>query len=246
MLLAVLIIKIMSKITRGSRSVGTFGVLAVFASVLLTSQAYAYNTVSTQLDLGEKNADVTSLQEFFKDNSAIYPEGLVTGYFGGLTRSAVQRFQEQKGIVSSGSAATTGYGRVGPSTRDAINALINGGGWTGGVSVSTDISGPTFLSVSKSITQNSATFSWNTDEMASAKVFYNTSPITMNEGDINSVGFGSTNGYSVTNDNLARNSQQITISNLQSNTKYWYVVVATDLKGNVSVYGPNNTFTTNQ
>jgi phosphodiesterase/alkaline phosphatase D-like protein len=68
----------------------------------------------------------------------------------------------------------------------------------------------------------------------------------MNEGDINSVGFGATNGNTATNDNLARVSQQVTVSNLQPNTKYWYVIVATDLNGNVSVFGPNNTFITNQ
>ncbi len=131
-------------------------------------------------------------------------------------------------------------------TRDAINRLINGGGWGGSVSISTDESGPAFLSVNRAVTQNSVTFSWNTDELASAKVFYNTSPITMNEGDIHSVGFGSTNGWSLTNDNAVRTSQQITVSNLQPNTKYWYVVVATDVKGNVSVFSPNSTFITNQ
>ncbi len=232
----------MKKITQSSRSLGIIGILA---SVMITSQVYAYNTVDTQLDFGETNADVTDLQTFFKDNASIYPEGLITGYYGALSRSAVQRFQIQKGIVSSGSAATTGFGRVGPSTRDAINVLINSGGWSGGVSLG-DMSGPQFTAVNRTVTQTSATFTWNTNEIASAKVFYNTAPITMNEGDINSVGFGSTNGYSITNDNLARTSQQVTIMNLQPNTKYWYVLVATDLTGNVSVYGPNNTFYTNQ
>jgi hypothetical protein len=67
----------------------------------------------------------------------------------------------------------------------------------------------------------------------------------MNEGDINSVGFGSTNGYTATNDNLSRTSQQVTMNNLLPNTLYYYVIVSTDLAGNVSVMGPNNTFRTN-
>jgi peptidoglycan hydrolase-like protein with peptidoglycan-binding domain len=229
------------------KKITTTGV-AIFAviSFALATHAFAYSTIDTALDLGERNNDVTNLQAFFKDNSSIYPEGLVTGYFGAMSRSAVQRFQTSKGIVSSGSAATTGFGRVGPSTRDAINALINSGGWSGGVSVSIDISGPAFQYVTRNVTQNTATFVWNTNEMATGKVFYNTSPIYMNEGDINSVGFGSTNGYVMLNDNLSRTSQQVTLTNLQPNTRYWYVIVSTDLKGNVSVFDPNQTFVTNQ
>jgi peptidoglycan hydrolase-like protein with peptidoglycan-binding domain len=169
---------------------------------------------------------------FFKDNSAIYPEGLVTGYFGSLSRSAVKRFQAQYGFDQ--------VGRVGPVTRDKINSLINQGGWT-----ISDISGPAIYAVNNAITNTSATFTWTTNENATGKVFYGTSPIAMNEGDINSVGFGSTNGFVASNDGLVRTSQQVTIQNLQPNTIYYYVIVSTDLTGNVSVVGPNNTFRTN-
>lgn len=219
-----------------------FTAVSVLATLSIATNVFAYSTINSQLDLGETNADVTSLQTFFKDNSSIYPEGLVTGYFGSLSRAAVERFQTQKNIVSSGSAATTGFGRVGPSTRDAINELINAGGWT---NVSSDMSGPTIFNLTKSTGSNTVTFTWSTDELASAKVFYNTSPVTMSEGDINSVGFGATSGYTATNDSLARQSQQVIINNLNANTRYYYVIVATDLKGNVSVWNPNTTFTTN-
>lgn len=224
---------------------GTFAAISILASLGLATQVLAYTTINSQLDFGETNADVSSLQTFFKDNSTIYPEGLVTGYFGALSRSAVQRFQVQNNIVSSGSAATTGYGRVGPSTRDSINNLINQGGWNGGPVSGTDTSGPWIYGATKYVTNTSATFTWNTNENANGKIFYNTSPITMNEGDINSVGFGSTNGYTATNDNLSRTSQQVTMNNLLPNTLYYYVIVSTDLAGNVSVMGPNNTFRTN-
>ncbi len=211
---------------------GMASVFAVLLSVGLTSQALAYTQIQTQLDFGETNSDVTSLQMFFKDNSMIYPEGLVTGYFGGLTKSAVQRFQAAYNLDQ--------VGRVGPMTRDRINTLISSGGW-----VTSDVSGPQIFSVTKTITTSNATFTWSTDEIASAKVFYSTNPVTMNEGDINSVGFGATNGMTAQNDGLSRTSQQVTLSNLQSNTKYYYTLVATDLKGNVSVFGPNHTFFTN-
>lgn len=227
----------MKKITHA----GVLSLLAISAITLgLSTQAFAYTTVNSQLDLGETNSDVTSMQAFFKDNTAIYPEGLVTGYFGNLSRMAVERFQTQNNIVSSGSARTTGFGRVGPSTKDAINVFINQGGW-----MTRDMSGPWINTANKTVTNNSATFTWNTNENATGKVFYNTSPVMMNEGDINSVGFGSTNGSVAINDNLARMSQQVSITNLQPNTIYYYVVVSTDLAGNVSVMGPNNTFRTN-
>ncbi len=88
--------------TRGSRSIGAFGALSVLASAVLVSQVYAYNTVDAQLDLGDSNHAVTSLQTFLKDNPSMYPEGLVTGYYGGLTRSAVERFQSQNNLITSG------------------------------------------------------------------------------------------------------------------------------------------------
>ena len=234
----------MKKNIHGSRSIVSFGALGILASILLITQAYAYNTVDAQLDFGETNVNVTNLQTFFKDNASIYPEGLVTGYYGTLSRSAVERYQTQKGIVSSGTAASTGFGRVGPSTRDSINQLINSGGWSG--QVSSSLTAPSFTAVNKSVTNNSATFVWSTNETANAKVFYNTSPVRMNEGDINSVGFGAQNGYVAVIDNVARTTQQITLTNLQPNTRYWYVLVSTDLDGNVSVFGPNDTFVTNQ
>lgn len=196
------------------------------------SQVFAYTMINSQLDLGETNSNVTSLQVFFADNASIYPEGLVTGYFGNLTRAGVLRFQAQYGLDQ--------VGRVGPMTQAKINSLIAQGGWT-----VADNSGPIIFSVSQTSNNTSATIGWSTNEMASAKVFYNTSPITMNEGDINSRGFGSTNGSTAANDTLARTSQQITISNLHPNTLYYYVVVSTDAAGNVSVWNPNTTFRTN-
>lgn len=63
------------------------------------------------------DGDVSALQNFLKQYPALYPEGLVTGFFGPLTQLAVQRYQAQQGIVSSGDPETTGYGFVGPATR---------------------------------------------------------------------------------------------------------------------------------
>ncbi len=70
-----------------------------------------------------KGNDVTALQNFLKSQGAdVYPEGLVTGYFGNLTKAAVGRFQIKQGIVTS--TSDVGYGNVGPKTRAKINSLL--------------------------------------------------------------------------------------------------------------------------
>lgn len=66
--------------------------------------------------------EVSKLQRFLAQDASVYPEGRVSGFFGELTELAVKRWQAKKGIISSGSPETTGYGRVGPRTREAMNA----------------------------------------------------------------------------------------------------------------------------
>ena len=75
------------------------------------------------LALGLRHADVSKLQEALKTDSSVYPEGLVTGYFGPVTLRAVQKFQEKYGLANSGDA---GYGNVGPKTRAKLNGLYGG------------------------------------------------------------------------------------------------------------------------
>lgn len=65
---------------------------------------------------GSRGDEVLRLQEFLKRDSVIYPEGLVTGYFGIFTESAVRRFQKQYGISQ--------VGIVGPQTRRKLNELL--------------------------------------------------------------------------------------------------------------------------
>jgi peptidoglycan hydrolase-like protein with peptidoglycan-binding domain len=58
------------------------------------------------------------LQTVLAEHDSIYPEKLVTGYFGPLTRSAVSRFQADNGLAA--------VGRVGPLTLRKLNELL---GW---------------------------------------------------------------------------------------------------------------------
>lgn len=83
-----------------------------------TEVSVTKNIIFTKtLQRGMRNAEVTKLQEFLKQSQEIYPEGLVTGYFGPLTEAAVKRFQEKHGIES--------IGIVGPKTRQKLNELFS-------------------------------------------------------------------------------------------------------------------------
>jgi hypothetical protein len=73
------------------------------------------NTFSRTLSLGKQGPDVTALQKILvADGALVMPVGASYGYFGGLTKKAVQTFQEKYAISSSG---TPGYGTFGPKTR---------------------------------------------------------------------------------------------------------------------------------
>lgn len=71
------------------------------------------------LSLGSHGQDVTTLQTFLIQKG--YLTGTTpTGYYGILTRTAVQKYQCAKGIICSGDKSLTGYGMTGQKTRAAI------------------------------------------------------------------------------------------------------------------------------
>jgi len=85
-------------------------------------------TFSTNLTVGSTGTDVTNLQTVLKSDASVYPEGLVTGYFGALTKAAVVRFQEKYAAsILTPLGLTAGTGNVGASTRAKLNALYGGG-----------------------------------------------------------------------------------------------------------------------
>jgi peptidoglycan hydrolase-like protein with peptidoglycan-binding domain len=86
--------------------------------------------VSRVLKLGDSGADVTRLQQFLAQDSAVYPERSVTGYYGSLTEAAVKRFQCKNKLVCDGDAASTGYGVTGPRTAALLALQCSDSGGT--------------------------------------------------------------------------------------------------------------------
>lgn len=87
--------------------------------------------LNSNLKRGMNNSEVKKLQIFLAQDKNIYPEAITTGYFGKLTELAVQRWQSSNGIISYGSPSTTGYGAVGPKTREVMSATCNSNNITG-------------------------------------------------------------------------------------------------------------------
>ncbi len=169
-------------------------------------------------------SDVSALQTFLAKDKTIYPQGLVTGFFGTLTTSAVSNFQARNGIAT--------VGRVGPVTLAAINAQMNG-----------DVVSPGIYNLNINASSNSATFSWNTNENSSAVIYYGTSYPNMTES-------SATTGVSIGGSSYLVNSNLQTahngmITSLSPNTTYYYVVYVRDGSGNENITWPATFHTSN-
>jgi len=80
------------------------------------SNIYFYSDLS----LGMRGESVVKLQKILATDKDMYPEGLVTGFFGRLTEKAVIRFQKKNGILCNDK---TYCGYVGPKTRKQLFSL---------------------------------------------------------------------------------------------------------------------------
>lgn len=70
----------------------------------------------SRLTLGSQGENVEALQALLAADTEIYPEALITGYFGALTEKAVKKFQKKYGIEQAGV--------VGPKTIKELNKLL--------------------------------------------------------------------------------------------------------------------------
>ena len=86
-----------------------------------TSGSSEARSITKNLGVGSKGAQVTSLQQCLSD-LGYFDEGDMDPTYGPKTRQAVKQFQTAEGIASSGNEWTTGYGYVGPKTRNKLNS----------------------------------------------------------------------------------------------------------------------------
>jgi len=226
--------KTLNALQRNVLALAALFALSLIALLFLLPASAQAASLSGQLSPGDRGADVTVLQTYLAADSSIYPEGLVTGFYGNLTRAAVQRYQCAYNIICTGSVETTGYGRVGPKTLASLNAQM------GGVPADTQV--PLISSVGVGTSNTAATVTWNTSKAAQGVVHYSTSPLTLGEG--NGIpGSVTVGGTKASTDASFRTSHSVTISNLQPNMLYNYVIYSVDASGHVSVTWPA-TFTT--
>lgn len=93
-------------------------VAALQAAQTSSTPATSGHVYNVDLTVGSKGDDVVALQTFLVSKGFLtMPTGVAMGYFGGLTKAAVAKWQASAGITP-----TAGY--VGLKSRAALNALV--------------------------------------------------------------------------------------------------------------------------
>lgn len=77
------------------------------------------------LKIKDTGYEVKMLQEELKKRGFFPANVNTTEYFGTITRDSLQKFQCAMGLVCNGTPETTGYGQVGPKTRDILNGIAS-------------------------------------------------------------------------------------------------------------------------
>lgn len=140
-------------------SVRAEGFLPSSSPILMSDVTYSKSTpsmkISSELQLGSRSEDVKTLQRFLAQTPAIYPGGFVTGYFGSLTKAAVNNFQMKNGLAVTG--------RVDAKTLEKINESFTKGG------------APIISGVkAKNIKSDTTEIEWTTSQPGTTEIFYST------------------------------------------------------------------------
>lgn len=91
-------------------------IMVLFLASLLPLQASAQNFTS-RLHQGLSGDEVKVLQALLAADQDIYPEGIISGYYGQLTMKAVKRFQKKYQLEQ--------VGYLGPKTLKKLNELLS-------------------------------------------------------------------------------------------------------------------------
>lgn len=78
--------------------------------------------LTRDLSMGMVGPDVTALQRVYKYEGLFPSNHPGSDYFGEITKRCTEQYQAAHGIVNFGTPETTGYGRVGRTTRAHINS----------------------------------------------------------------------------------------------------------------------------
>lgn len=201
-----------------------FAVLALLVSAPVS--AFADDALTRPLHTGVSGTDVGSLQSYLAKDSTIYPQGLVTNYFGLLTKKAVAIFQGRNGLTADG--------YIGRASLPVFNASMAGG-------MSTSTGDRAMISnVGLSTSRNTATIGWTTNELAKGTVYYSITPLSLGSDDYVQI-----SGMTAVLDGSLRSTQSVLLQNLSANTTYYYSVNATDQDGNLTLTWPESFTTTN-
>lgn len=94
------------------------GASGSFVSSIVSSSGKTFS--ARNLSFGSKNEDVRTLQTILVQKGYLPANHEVTNYFGPLTRAALRKFQCDQGVVCSGNEYSTGFGVLGPKTRNLL------------------------------------------------------------------------------------------------------------------------------
>jgi peptidoglycan hydrolase-like protein with peptidoglycan-binding domain len=189
------------------------------------------DTITRYLKVGSTGSDVSSVQTFLANDPSLYPQGLVTGYYGSLTKTAVSNFQSRNNISP--------VGVIGPVTLPVINLQMSNQMVTG-----SDRQAPALSSVNVVKSPTTATLAWNTNENSAGLVYFSTFPLTFTEAsEVSSI----TVSGNVVSANLSaqQSTHSATLTGLTPNTTYYYVVYVRDAAGNETVSSTQTFYTSN-
>lgn len=86
--------------------------------------SYSYSFAGS-MGFGVEGPEVRALQIALQAEGDFPQHQEPTGFFGRVTEEAVKKFQRRHDIVTWGTPFTTGYGRFGPRTRQALNGIFS-------------------------------------------------------------------------------------------------------------------------
>jgi len=186
-----------------------------------------------QLRVGMSGDDVRTLQELLATDHDVYPEGLITGYFGRLTERAVKALQKKLCLDQ--------VGNVGPKTMWRINELLEEGAGKSGkippglltapgiqkklcATTTPDTIVPVISDViATSTTATTTQIKWLTNEKANSKVWYSTSTPVV-----------ATTSTATASSSVYVLDHSIALSGLTASTTYYYLVASTDKSENTT------------